>query len=155
MYRSIIFPFVFIMIIIGSCKSKDKQVDNEMDLLATPDTILAWKINADSMIMTRDINIPNSIVTSQRIINGLNVKYPAVQIVFNKQSGDTAYIAVPDADYLGEQMGDAGAGEWYADAVINLTSIPGINFVSFKMELHNHASSGVIGRNQYNKWRRR
>lgn len=154
MYRTIIFSFVFIMLIIGSCKSKDKQVDKESDLLATPDTILTWKINADSMIMKRDINIPDSIVTSQRIINGLNVKYPAVQIVFIKQGGDTVFIAVPDAAYLGNQMGSAGAGEWYADAVINLTSAPGINFVFFQMELHSHASSGVIGRNEYNKWRR-
>ncbi len=155
MYRSILFPLVFILIIIGSCRSKEKQVDIETDLWATPHTILAWKINADSMIMTRDINIPDSIVTIQRIINGLNVKYPSVHIVFIKQSGDTAFIAVPDAAYLGEQMGDAGAGEWYADAVINLTSVPGINFVSFEMALHNHASSGVINRNQYQKWRKR
>lgn len=127
---------------------------NDTDVFTIPDSILAWEINADSMILTRDINIPDSIVTVQRIINGLKLKYPAVQLVFLKQSGDTVFIAVPDAEYLGEQMGDAGAAEWYADAVINLTSVPGIDFVSFQMDLHSHASSGVIGRNQYNKWRR-
>lgn len=154
MFRSIVFSLVFIMIFISSCKNKDQQVVNDSDIYATPDTILAWKINADSMILTRDISIPDSIVTIQRIINGLNAKYPAVQIIFVKQSDDTVYIAVPDAAYLGEQMGNAGAAEWYADAVINLTSVPGIDFVSFQMDLHSHASSGVIGSNQYYKWKR-
>lgn len=155
MYRSVIFPVIFIMFIIGSCKNKDKQLLNDADVFAIPDSILAWEINADSMILTKDINIPDSILTVQRIINGLKLKYPAVQLVFLKQSGDTVFIAVPDAEYLGEQMGDAGSAEWYADAVINLTSVPGINFVSFHMDLHSHASSGVISRENYKNWRRR
>lgn len=155
MYRCIIFTALFIMILIGSCKSKDKQVVNNTDMFAIPDTILTWKINADSMILTRDINIPDSIVTTQRIINGLNEKYPSVHVVFVKQSDDTVFIAVPDADYLGEQMGDAGSAEWFVDAVINLTSVHGINLVSFQMDLHSHASSGLIGREKYNDWKRR
>lgn len=154
MNRSIIYLAVFIMFIIGSCNNNDKQAINGADIYAIPDTILAWEINADSMILKRDINIPDSIITIQRIINGLNLKYPAVQIVFIKQSDDTVFIAVPDAEYLGEQMGDAGSSQWYADAVINLTSVAGIDFVSFQIDLHSHASSGVIGRNQYYKWRR-
>ena len=36
---------------------------------------------------------------------------------------------------------------WFADAVINITSVQGMNYVSFKMDTHSHASSTVIGRN--------
>jgi len=154
MCRCIVAPVFLIMIIIGSCKSKDKQAVNDTEIYATPDTILAWEINADSMILTRDKNIPDSMVTIQRIINGLNGKYPAVQAVFKKQSGDTAFVAVPDAEYLGDQIGSAGSAEWFADAVINLTSVSGINYVSFQMDLYSHASSGVIGRENYRNWKR-
>jgi hypothetical protein len=155
MYRNIIVAFFLILIIIGSCKSKDKQVVNDTDSYAIPDTILAWKINADSMILTRDITIPDSIVSVHRIVNGLNEKYAFVQLVFIRQSGDTAFVTVTDAEYLGEQMGNAGAAQWFADAVFNITSVAGIHFVSFQIPLHSHASSGVISRDNYKKWKQR
>lgn len=155
MYRYFIAPLFLIIIIIGSCRSKDKQAEDDNISYGIPDTILAWKIYADSMILTRDQAIPDSIVTIRRIINGLNLKYPAVQIEFVKQSADTAFVAVPDAEYLGEQIGNAGSVEWFADAVFNLTSVPGVNYVSFQMALHSHASSGVISRANYKKWKLR
>ena len=135
-----------------NCSNDDKKI-NETEYLIG-DSILAWDTNLDSMIMRRDSTIPDSAITIKRIINGLNEKYPEVYIDFLKQSGDTAYTGVPDADYLGEQMGDAGAMAWFADAVINITSVPGINYVSFKMDTHSHASSTVIGREQYNDWKK-
>lgn len=141
-----------------SCKNKNEAepVADEpvADEYAIPDTLLAWDTNADSMIMKRDTTVPDSFITINRILNGLNEKYPEVHIVFVKQSGDTVFTQVPDADYLGEQMGDAGASEWFADAVINLTSVPGINYVSFAMETHSHAASGVIGRDEYSNWKK-
>lgn len=135
-----------------SCSNDDKGI-SETDY-AVSDTILAWDTNADSMIMKRDPTVPDSAVTVKRIINGLNEKYPEVHIEVIKQSGDTIYIEVADAEYLGNQMGSAGSSAWFADAVINLTSVTGINYVSFKMNTYSHAAGGVISQDEYKGWKR-
>jgi hypothetical protein len=51
-------------------------------------------------------------------------------------------------------MGSAGAAAWFADATINLTSVPGINYVSFVMDTFSHAGSTTIGRDEYKTWKR-
>lgn len=149
---SIIFSIAFVLLF--GCKSSNEAGPETIEYVV-PDTILAWDINADSMIMKRDTAIPDSAITINRIMNGLNDKYPDVHIVIVKQSADTIYTSVPDAGYLGDQMGDAGAAAWFADAVINLTSVPGINYVSFDMDLHSHAGGGVISRNKYKDWKKK
>ena len=141
----LIFPFV-------SCGNDDKEISETEYALS--DTILAWETNADSMIMKRDSTVPDSAITIKRIINGLNEKYPEVHIEVIKQSGDTIYIEVPDGEYLGNQMGSAVSSAWFADAVINLTSVAGINYVSFKMNMYSHASGGVISKDEYKDWKR-
>lgn len=147
------FTIIILMVLgLASCSDGDKKISEPEYMIG--DTVLAWDTNADSMIMKRDSTVPDTAITIKRIINGLNEKYPEVHIDFLRQSDDTAYTEVPDAEYLGEQMGSAGATSWFADAVINITSVPGINYVSFKMEDHSHAGSAVIGRKQYNDWKK-
>ena len=141
-----------LMFLFFSCGNGDERISETE--YAVSDTILVWDTNADSMIMKRDTTIPDSAVTIKRIINGLNEKYPEVHVDLIKHSGDTIYIEVPDGEYLGNQMGSAGASAWFADAVINLTSVPGINYVSFKMDVFSHASGGVISQEEYNGWKR-
>jgi len=121
---------------------------------AIPDTILVWNVDAEAMVMKRDSNIHDSIITISRVINGLNEKYPQVKLLLLKQGGDTLYVEVPDASYLGEQMGSAGSAAWYDDVVINLTSAPGINYVSFRMDTHSHAQSAIISHKKYENWKR-
>lgn len=147
--------FILILLLILtfiSCGNDDKEI-NEAEYIVS-DTVLAWNINPDSMVMKRDSTVPDSAISIKRIINGLNEKYPEVHIDFLKQSGDTVYTEVPDGEYLGNQMGSAGSSAWFDDAVINLTSVPGINYVSFKMDMYSHASGGVIGQEKYNGWKR-
>ncbi|HET6722586.1 MAG TPA: hypothetical protein VFH07_07530 [Chitinophagaceae bacterium] len=143
---------ILLIFLFFSCSNDDKKISENG--YAVSDTLLAWETNADSMIMKRDAAVPDSAITIRRIINGLNEKYPEIQIDVIKQSGDTIYIAVPDGEYLGNQMGSAGSSAWFADAVINLTSVPGINYVSFKMDMYSHASSGVISQEEYKGWKR-
>jgi hypothetical protein len=131
------------------CASHDEQV-----VAVWPDALLAWDINADSLVMKRDITIPDSAITIRRVINGLNEKYPEVKLVLLRQGHDTVYTRVPDSDFLGEQMGSAGAAAWYADAVINLASVPGIHYVSFSMQTQSHAASSVISLENYRQWKR-
>ena len=147
----------FVLLILSAfvlihCRSKDESIEDVP--LAIYDTILVWNVNADSMIMKKDILIPDSVITISRIINGLNGKYPEVQLVYVKQSKDTIYTKVPNGEYLGNQIGNAGASAWYADATINLTSVPGVNYVSFTMDTFSHAGSTTIGREEYKSWKR-
>ena len=140
-----------ILTLIG-CSSGEKDTDDVP--LAISDTILVWNVNADSMLMKKDVLIPDTAITIQRIINGLNEKYPEVQLVILKQSRDTLYTSVPNGEYLGNQMGSAGASAWFADATINLTSVPGINYVSFAMDTFSHAGRTTIGREEYKNWKK-
>lgn len=139
-------------LVLNACSSDDKKIDDVP--LAVSDSILVWNVDADSMIMKKDVLIPDTAITIQRIINGLNEKYPEVQLVYLKQSTDTVFTSVPKGEYLGNQMGSAGASAWFADATINLTSVPGVNYVSFAMDTFSHAGSTTIGRAEYKNWKR-
>lgn len=145
-------PVIFSILVLIACSSGDKNTGDVP--LAISDTILAWNVNADSMVMKKDTLVPDSAITIQRIINGLNEKYREVQLVFLKQSEDTLYASVPNGEFLGNQMGSAGASAWFADATINLTTVPGINYVSFAMDTFSHAGSTVIGREEYKNWKK-
>ncbi len=134
------------------CRSKDENFDDIP--IAIGDSILVWHTNADSLLMKRDTTIPDTAITVRRIINGLNQKYPEIQLVYLKQNNDTLYTRVPNGEYLGNQMGSAGASAWFADAAINLTSVPGINYVSFSMDTFSHAGSTVISRENYKNWKK-
>lgn len=139
-------------VVLTCCNSNDEKMDDVP--LAISDSILVWNVNADSMVMKKDVLIPDSAITIRRIINGLNEKYPEIKLVFIKQSKDTIYTSVPNGEYLGNQMGSAGASAWFADATINLTAVPGINYVSFAMDTFSHAGSTTIGREEYKNWKR-
>jgi hypothetical protein len=152
--RILIFILFFALMGCGDSNNDNTTTEPETIIYDYPDTLLAFEVDADSMFMKRQTIFPDSSITISRIINGLNDKYPNVRIVFLKQSGDTVYTEVPNADYLGEQMGNAGSSAWFADATINLTSVPGVNYVSYKMDLHSHAASNVIGRDAYRDWKK-
>jgi|GEM_PF-2153378 len=118
------------------------------------DTVLVWDINPDSMTMKKYMEVPDSVITVDRVVNGLNGKYPEVRLVFVKQGHDTLYTLIPSAEYLGDQMGSAGSAAWFADAAINLTSVPGVNYVAFALDTFSHAGSTIIGRDQYKNWKK-
>ncbi len=149
--------FLLLIGLVAGCKDssiREAKVEADTVYSETPDTVLVWNTDPEKMLMKRDTAISENRISADAVVNGLNEKYPEVKLVYLKQSGDTLYTVVPDTEYLGEQMGDTGAAAWFADAVINLTLVPGINDVSFQMNLHSHASGGVIGRGKYSNWRR-
>jgi len=150
------FSLLILLLFLNCNNASEKEKDSSSNFVeyAIPESILVWNVDAEAMIMKRDSNIHDSIITISRIINGLNEKYPQVKLRLLRQGGDTLYVDVPDASYLGEQMGSAGSAAWFDDVVINLTSAPGINYVSFRMDTHSHAQSAIISRNKYENWQR-
>lgn len=136
------------LVLIAACKcnnGKDKPTAGDT-LLVIPDTLLVYEVNSEEKTMKRFTEFPDSAFTAPRVINGLNEKYSNVQLQFIKQSNDTLYVSLPDNEFLGERMGSAGASSWFQDAVINLTSVPGVNYVNIDMEKRSHAMPGTFSK---------
>ena len=91
---------------------------------------------------------PDSL-TASSVIKFLNMQNPSVQLVFVKQSSDTLYIKIPAATFLTQQMGSTGATMYLANAVYNLTEIPGIAKINFDFEEGDHASPGTLTRESF------
>jgi spore germination protein GerM len=72
-----------------------------------------------------------------------------VRLVFIKSSGDTAYLKIPDATYLTQQMGSTGPRLFLSGLVYTLTSLPGINYVNLDFEEGDHAAPGTYSRESF------
>lgn len=134
------------IVLITACKCNNDQnrPTAEDSILVIPDTLLVYDVNTETKTWKRFTEVPDSAFTATRIVNGLNQKYPEVQLQFLKQSNDTLYVAVPNNEFLGERMGNDGASSWFSDAVLNLTGVPGVTYVNMQMDRRSHASPGVF-----------
>lgn len=83
------------------------------------------------------------------VIAFLNTENPNVQLQFQRVSGDTLWVQIPDAEYLTQRMGSSGPRVFLAEAVYNLTEIPGIRFVHFDFEEGDHASPETMSRDSF------
>lgn len=83
------------------------------------------------------------------VIAFLNAENPNVQLQFQRVSGDTLFVSIPDAHYLTQQMGSTGPQLYFAESVYNLTEVPGIRFVHFDFEEGDHASPATLNREQF------
>ena len=83
------------------------------------------------------------------VVAFLNNNYPNVQLVIVKTSGDTLFLKIPQSTYFTQQMGSSGPTTYFAEAVYNLTEIPGIHYVSFDFEEGDHAQPGTFNRESF------
>lgn len=135
-----------LLLLITACKcNNDKTKPASGDsVLVIPDTLLVYEVNTEAKTIKKFTEVPDSAFTAQRIINGLNQKYSNVQIQLIKQGNDTLYVSVPNNEFLGERMGSTGASAWFHDVILNLTSVPGINYLQIDMEKRSHAMPGLF-----------
>jgi hypothetical protein len=91
---------------------------------------------------------PDSIAPTA-IITYLNTNNSNIQLEFMKSSNDTVYLKIPEATFLTQQMGSTGPTLFFANAVFNLTEIPGIKYVTFDFEEGDHASPGTFSRESF------
>jgi hypothetical protein len=151
-------PSKFILVVlplITACTcNRGKDGSAEADsILVIPDTLLVYDIDTENKTIKRHTEIPDSAFTVIRVINGLNEKYPNVHLQLLKLGHDTLYVSIPASEYLGEQMGSAGAEAWYADAVLNLAAVQGIKYVNIDLEEGSHAQPGVFSNEDYPGYR--
>lgn len=88
-------------------------------------------------------------ISAATLIDMMNKRYPEVVIHWVRQSGDTAYVNIPDSHYLTQQMGSTGPDLYFGEAVFNLTEIPGIRYVHFDLAQGDHAGPGTFNRDSF------
>jgi hypothetical protein len=136
---------LFIVFACGSNKT-------EPEVLPVAETTM-WNIDMDSTgnLVKKQVLTPEiDSLSPENVIAYLNNNNPAIKLVYNKVSGDTLFIKIPDATHLTQQMGSAGPEVYMAEAVYNCTEIPGIKYVTFDFEEGDHAQPGTYKREDFN-----
>ena len=146
--KNYLFLFSACFFLIACSNNKDEKEDTEVT--ETETEILLWQstMNDSTGRLELSHNRPftSDTLTPEVIITYLNIQYPRIHLQLDTISNDTLYVSIPDAMFLTQQMGSSGPVIYFADAVYNLTEIPGIRYVSFNFEEGDHAAPSVDSR---------
>jgi len=98
-----------------------------------------WEVNAAKKTLRKNPLVAVADANIDSVIFGLNLQYE--DIIFEKAGlkKDTLQLKINDSNFLTNQMGSGGQARYLAQAVINLTSIPGIKYVQIDFKEGNHA----------------
>lgn len=120
--------------------------DSNFEVLGV-DTNLLWTVDINS----KSLKKPKSSMTPVlgTVINSLNAQYPEIQLINPVMGHDTLIMKIPNSDYLTNQIGSSGAAQYLAQAIINLTSVPGVKYVKLNFVMGSHASPGVWDRSDF------
>jgi hypothetical protein len=146
-----IHSLALILLLLAACKcnsNKDRVIATD-SILVIPDTLLVYDVDTENKTLKKHTEVPDSAFTATRVVNGLNDKYPDVQVSLSRVSNDTVYLHVTNSEYLGERMGSAGSEAWYTDVVLNLTAVTGIHFVNIDLKEGSHVQPGVFSKTDY------
>ncbi|MGZ8542169.1 MAG: hypothetical protein ACXWV6_16070 [Chitinophagaceae bacterium] len=95
---------------------------------------------------------PGSLTVTD-LIDDLNAEWENIKLVFVKSSNDTLYVSIPDSEYLGQQMGSAGAQAYLASTTYNLTELKGIKYINYNMQSGDHVAPGIYSRKTFENYR--
>lgn len=157
------------VIIISSCNnnsSEDKMA--ETDSIVTSDTVYTaladtagpvevlqtkgfyiWDVNREKKTIRKNPALSATTINADSVIHGLNRQYENILLEKVSVSRDTIKLKIKDSDYLTNQIGSTGAAQFMAQAVINLTSVPGITYVLIVFKEGSHASPGLYSRKDF------
>ena len=156
LYR--LLPFILLAFI--ACSGPDKPAGNGSNsdsadlpepeiVMEQPDTVLFWTINIEKKEKIRVYKDTITITDPQSIINGINSIYSSTRLKFVKLSGDTVYTHIDSSFTFANDVGSFGASEYISTVVLNLTMLPGINYVNLDFPEGSHASPGVFAKSSY------
>ncbi len=159
-----ILPYLFVILLLSACindrKDKSMDTDKEIEEIETksekPDTIanIPWAAvldtNTQVFTMVKNQQIKSQDLDSTNVLNALNKDYPQNLIVWERLSGDTAYVNIPNSASLTQQSGTLGAKVFLAESTYSITEIPGIKVVNFNFKPGDHATPGAYTRNDFN-----
>jgi hypothetical protein len=161
------YSILILSVILFSCNSnKDKkEISNDDEVIAdstgivtgppvyNPDSKLyVWRATPDYR-KEKNITAPANIINADSLIKGLNEYYENVYLEKIKQGGDTLYTTIKEANFLNSQMGSTGAEMYLADVILNLTTVPGVKYVSIDMEEGDHMKGGTWSADNFKKYK--
>ncbi len=162
-----IFNLILIVGLISSCNNpEDKTAEPEptenpdtvYNRIADPGTsyevvetkgFYVWKVDAEKKTLKKNKNINDHSIDADSVINGLNRQYADILLEKISLKKETIHLKISNSDYLTNQIGSTGAAQYIAQAVINLTSVPGIKYVQIDFKMGSHASPGIWTRNDF------
>jgi hypothetical protein len=154
--------------ILASCNNNAKQTgeDDSTRLREMPadssdvsieelskEDFYVWKVDSDQKTIQKNPRLTATSMGVDTLIIGLNEMYPNIQLDKIKLSNDTLYTEIKNSGYLTERMGSSGAELYIAQAIINLTSVPGINFVKIDFEMGSHATPDVWSKDDFKDYK--
>lgn len=161
------FVFVFLACLFFSCNGNSDTGSTVVDSTTLADTsykmfdkpdsayevvhpgFYIWDVDADKKTLKKNPELANKSINADSVINGLNLQYEGILLEKVNFRGDTINLRIKDSDYLTNQIGSSGAAQYIAQAVINLTSVPGIGHVHIDFEMGSHASPDTWSRKDF------
>ncbi len=133
----------------GNKTTGEDTLQEEVIVEPTPEQRLPWKLAYDS-VSGNFTPLPQGKIadttTAAGIIADINTLWPEVQAIYQKTSGDTIFVTIPDSEYLTQRMGSSGPASYITLVTYSLTELPGIRKVNFKFEEGDHATPGTYTR---------
>lgn len=162
------FTFLMLAAVWFSCNSKktapvvdgeeeiitaDSTVSENPTIIYNPDSRLyIWRAGFDYKKRKNETASP-AILQVDSLIKGLNEFHENVLLEKVKQSGDTLYTTIKDAEYLTQQMGSTGAETYLADVILNLTAIPGVKYVNIDLKAGDHMNPGTWSADNFKNYK--
>lgn len=152
------------MILFISCNNEaPAEKENPEDTMITDEAVsfppdrLPWVSEFDTIknefyLKQQRKTDPDSL-TVENLITDLNAAWENVKLVLVKSSNDTIYVSIPDSEFLGQQMGSAGAQAYMASTTYSLTELKGIKYVNYTMQAGDHVSPGTYSRKSFENYR--
>ena len=140
--------FILIPILFSACGNN--KTDEQATAKDSVFTKFSWEaIDTGTIVLLKREGIGPDTLSPAGVVMFLNNNFPRVQLAIVKTSGDTLFLKIPQSTYLTQQMGSSGPKSYFAEAVYNLTEIPGIHYVNFDFEEGDHAQPGTFNRENF------
>ncbi len=150
---------LLLMIVLIGCNSADvEKIDNNSvteSIRVAPEDIFAWSVNPDSATTTKNTMLPYHYLQVDSLIRGLNARFPEILLQKERQSNDTLYTRIEQAEHLTQRMGSSGPDMYFAAAFFNLTAVPGIRYVKIDMQQGDHAGPVLLRPEDYKNYKER
>ena len=136
-----------------ACNNSADKPEDDGDTTDLNPPVYSWQASLNDSTGKLEVKKSDAVgpdsLSVPAVITYLNKTNINVQLAFVKNSGDTVYLKIPDAMYLTQQMGSSGPTIYLAQAVYNLTEVPGIKYVNLDFDEGDHASPGTFNRESF------
>ena len=151
---SLIIAFAICTLVSCQNESSTKQLDDtKRESAETPVQPLTLPYTAEANPETDQLELKfhknNRPLTAKELITLLNNRYQKINLNLVKQQHDTIFVKIPDAFYLTQSIGTAGAESYLAETTFSLTEVNGIKAVNFDFEEGDHASPKTYTRSDF------